>query len=109
MAGGLEYDPAVVRAYAAVIAEAASQVEQIQAKMGAKDATAADFGKSWKDDQGAKYDKYMAAIAADLGNLTKHLGEVSGQLNAGADVVVTAESSGLQNVNAIDAQLGSAE
>ncbi|MPZ86071.1 MAG: hypothetical protein GEV28_39160 [Actinophytocola sp.] len=109
MAGGMEHDPDAVRAYAAVIAEAASQVEQIQAKMGAKDATAADFGNSWKDDQGAKYDKYMAAIAADLGNLTAHLSEVSGQLSQGADVVVSAESSGLKNIKEIDSRLGSEE
>lgn len=107
MAGGMEQDPEAVRAYAAVIAEAASQVEQIQAKMGAKDATAADFGNSWNDDQGAKYDKYLAAVAADLGHLTAHLTEVSGQLAQGADVVVTAESSGLANIKEIDDRLGS--
>lgn len=107
MGGGLDYDPEVVRAYAAIVAEAAGQVGQIQEKIGATEAKAADFGTSWQGDQGAKYDKYMAAIAADLGNLATHLTEVSGQLNQGTDVVVTAESTGLANIKEIDAQLGS--
>lgn len=107
MGGGLEYDPEVVGQYAAVIAEAAEQVGQVQEKIGATEATAADFGNSWKDDQGAKYDKYMKAIAADLGNLAKHLTEVSGQLAAGTDVVIDAESSGLKNIKTIDSRLGS--
>jgi uncharacterized protein YukE len=107
MGGGLEYDPEVVREYAAVIAEAAEQMGQVQEKVGATEAKAADFGNSWKDDQGAKYDKYLKAIAADLGNLAKHLTEVSGALNAGTDVVIEAESSGLKNIKAVDARLGS--
>jgi uncharacterized protein YukE len=107
MAGGLEYDPEVVREYAAIIAEAASQVGQIQEKMGATEATAADFGNAWKDNHGAEYDKYMAAMVADLGNLSKHLSEIGTQLGQGADVVVAAESSGLKKVKEIDAQLGS--
>ena len=107
MGGGLEYDPEVVSQYAAVIAQAAEQMGQVQEKIGATEATAADFGNSWKDDQGAKYDKYMKAIAADLGNLAKHLTEVSGQLQAGTDVVIDAESSGLRNIKAVDARLGS--
>jgi len=107
MGGGLEYDPEVVRQYAAVIAEAAEQVGQVQGKIGATEATAGDFGNSWSDDQGAKYDKYMKAVAADLANLAKHLTEVSGQLNQGTDLVIDAESSGLKNIKAIDARLGS--
>ena len=107
MGDGMDVDPEVVRAYAAIIAEAASQVGQIQQKMGATEAKAADFGNSWKGGQGAKFEKYMAAIAADLGNLSKHLTEVSGQLNKGADLVVNAESSGLANIKEIDARLGS--
>lgn len=108
MGGGLEYDPDAVREYAAIIAEAASQVGRIQQKIGATDAQAADFGNAWKDDQGAKYDEYMAAIAADLANLATHLTDVSGQLNEGTDVIISAESSGLGNIEAIDARLGSA-
>ena len=107
MGGGLDYDPEVVRAYAAIVAEAASQVGQIQEKIGATEATAADFGNSWNDEQGAAYDRYMKAIAADLGNLAKHLTEVSGALNQGTDVVIDAESSGLRNIKAVDARLGS--
>jgi uncharacterized protein YukE len=107
MGGGLEYDPEVVSQYAAVIAEAAEQVGQVQQKIGATEAKAADFGNSWKDDQGARYDAYMKAIAADLANLAKHLSEVSGALNKGTDVVIDAESSGLKNIKAVDARLGS--
>jgi uncharacterized protein YukE len=107
MAGGLEYDPEVVREFAAVVADAASQVGQITEKVGATDAKAADFGKAWAGDQGARYEKYMAAIAADLGNLSKHLTEVSTQLNQGTDLVVQTETSGLTNIKAIDDQLGS--
>lgn len=107
MGGGLEYDPEIVGEFAAVISDAASQVGQIKEKVGATDAKAADFGKAWAEDQGARYEKYMAAIAADLANLSKHLTEVSTQLSQGADLVVQTETSGLKNIKAIDDQLGS--
>lgn len=104
--GGMEYDPQVVAEYVAVIAEAADQVGQIKERVGATEAKAADFGKSWAGEQGANYEKYMAAIAADLGNLAKHLTEVGTQLSKGSDLVVQTETSGLTNIKAIDDQLG---
>ncbi len=106
MGDGLEYDPEAVAAYSAIIAEAAGQVAQIQEKMADTNAKAADFGNSWADDQGARYDKYMAAIAADLGNLSTHLTEISGQLNQGSELIIMTETSGLRNIKEIDAQLG---
>ena len=105
--GGMEYDPQVVAEYVAVIAEAADQVGQIKERVGATEAKAADFGKSWAGEQGANYEKYMAAIAADLGNLSKHLTEVSTQLTGGADLMVRTDTSGLQHIKAVDDQLGS--
>jgi uncharacterized protein YukE len=108
MPEGFEYDPAAIRAFAEVFAQASAQVEQVKATLGDTSAKAADFGKSWGD-HGHDFEKYMAALAEDLGNLGKHLGEVGTQLSQGTDLIVQADSTGLRNMQAIENGSGSGQ
>jgi len=108
MPEGFEYDPEAIRAFAQVFAQASSQLEQVKATVGDTSAKAADFGKSWGD-HGRDFEKYLAAIAEDLTNLGKHLGEVGTQLTQGTDLIVQSDSTGLRNMQAIDSRSGSGE
>ncbi len=108
MPEGFEYDPEAIRAFAQVFAQASSQLEQVKATVGDTSAKAADFGHSWGD-HGRDFEKYLAAIAEDLTNLGKHLGEVGTQLSRGTDLIVQADTSGLQNMQAIERASGSGE
>jgi uncharacterized protein YukE len=101
---GFEYDAASVRGFAEVFNQAKAQVDQVRATVGQTTAHAADFGKSWQD-HGAKFEAYMKAIADDLGNLATHLGEIHANLMQGTDLVVQADSTGFQNIKAIEEQL----
>ena len=100
---GFEYDATAVRGFAEVFNQAKAQIEQVKATTGQTTAHAADFGKSWQD-YGSKFETYMKAIADDLGNLATHLGEIHANLMQGTDLVVQADTSGYQNIKAIEEQ-----
>lgn len=108
MPGGFEYDPEAIRAFAEVFTQASTQLEQVRATLGDTSATAADFGNSWGE-HGANFETYMGALAEDLGNLATDLAGVAGQLNQGTDLIVSADTSGLRNLTAIENGSGGAE
>jgi uncharacterized protein YukE len=101
MSDGFEYNPEAMRAFAEVFNQAGAQMVEVQATVGETTASAGDFGRAWEE-QGANFDKYMAAIAADLGTLATRLAEVGGQLAQGADLVVKADASGLSMVRSVE-------
>lgn len=108
MSDGFEYNPEAMRAFAEVFNQASAQMAEVQATVGQTSAKAGDFGRAWEE-QGTDFDKYMAAIAEDLGKLAAHLGEVGGQIAAGADLTVQADTTGLQNVQAVEIDSRGAE
>lgn len=97
MPEGFDYDPAAIREFAEVFAQASTQVEQVRSTLGDTSAKAADFGDAWSD-HGANFEKYLAALAEDLTNLGKHLGEVGTQLSRGTDLVVQADTTALRAI-----------
>ena len=101
--GGFDYDPEAVRGFAAVFAEAKTQVEQVKSTLSQTSAKAADFGKSWSD-EGGKFEQYIQMLAEDLTNLATHLGEINANLNKGTDLVVNADTSGYQTMQGINDQ-----
>jgi len=103
--GGFDYDPEAVRGFAAVFAEAKTQVEQVKSTLSQTSAKAADFGKSWSD-EGGKFEQYIQMLAEDLTNLATHLGEINANLNKGTDLVVNADTSGYQAMQGINTQAG---
>jgi uncharacterized protein YukE len=103
--GGFDYDPEAVRGFAAVFAEAKTQVEQVKSTLSQTSAKAADFGRSWAD-EGGKFEQYIQMLAEDLTNLATHLGEISANLNKGTDLVVNADTSGYQAMKGISTQAG---
>jgi len=103
MSDGFEHNPEAMRAFAEVFNQAGAQLTEVAATLGETSAHAGDFGRAWEE-QGANFDKYMAAIAADLGKLSTHLTEVGGQVAAGADLTVLADASGLANVQAVETE-----
>lgn len=105
MPDGFEYDPAAIRAFAAVFTAASGQIGEVRATVGETSAKAADFGNSWSE-QGASFDKYMGMLAEDLGKLSQHLGEVAGQLNQGTDLMIETDTAGLRNIQAVDGSGG---
>lgn len=105
MSDGFEYDPEAMRAFAEVFNQAGAQMAEVAATVGQTSAKAGDFGRAWAE-QGAGFEKYMAAIAEDLGKLSTHLAEVGGQIAQGADLTVQADTTGLGNIQAIDSRGG---
>lgn len=101
MSDGFEYNPEAMRAFAEVFNQASAQMAEVQATVGQTSAKAGDFGRAWEE-QGTNFDKYMAAIAEDLGKLSTHLAEVGGQIAQGADLTVQADTTGLQNIQAVE-------
>lgn len=108
MSDGFEANPEAMRAFAAVFNEAGAQMAEVQATFGQTSAKAGDFGRAWEE-QGANFEKYMAAIAADLGKLSEKLAAVGGQIAAGAELTVQADTSGLGMVEAIEIDTRGAE
>lgn len=101
MSDGFEYNPEAMRAFAEVFNQAGAQMAEVQATVGQTSAKSGDFGRAWEE-QGAKFEKYMAAIAEDLGKLSTHLAEVGGQIAQGADLTVQTDTSGLRMVQAVE-------
>lgn len=101
MSDGFEYNPEAIRAFAEVFDQSGAQIAEVQATAGQTSAKAGDFGRAWED-RGAKFEKYMAAIAEDLGKLSTHLTEVGGQLAQGTDLTVQTDTTGLQRIQAVE-------
>jgi uncharacterized protein YukE len=101
---GFEYDPEAVRGFAEVFNQAKIQVEQIKGTVADTTAKADDFGNAWSA-EGGEFERYMQAIAEDLGNLAAHLGNIGANLMQGTDLVVNADTAAYQNIRTIDAQL----
>jgi len=101
MSDGFEHNPDAMRAFAEVFNQASAQLAEVQATVGQTSAGAGDFGRAWEE-QGGKFDTYMAAIVEDLGKLSTHLAEVGGQLAQGADLTVQADTTGLRNIKAVE-------
>lgn len=91
MAEGFACDPASVRAFGDVFAEASEQVEQVRATLGNTSARAADFGDSWHG-HGDDFERYFAALTEDLANLRTQLSAVGAQLSKGTDLVVETDA-----------------
>ena len=103
MPEGFEYDPEAIRAFAEVFDQASTQLEQVRATLTDTSANAADFGDSWAE-HGARFESYVTALSEDLGNLVTDLAAVAGQLNQGTDLIVSADTSGLRDLTAIDSR-----
>ncbi len=103
--GGFDYDAEAVRGFAAVFAQAQAEIAKIQAEVGSTTAKAPDWGKTWAGRQGAEFEVYMKAVADDLGHLATHLGEISGKLNQGTDLVIEADSSGYRGIKRVEDRL----
>jgi uncharacterized protein YukE len=94
MAGDMEVDPAAVQAFAAFLADAKAQVEQVKARLAEPKTTADDLGRHWKS-EGEEYTDAYGALAPDLGGLSALLDQVSAQLTAGAELTVAGEAANL--------------
>lgn len=103
---GFEFNADAVRGFAAVFAEAQSQVSMIQSDMAQSTAKAADWGKEWAGLQGAEFEQYWQAIMGDLKNLATHLGEISASLNKGTDLTVESDTSGYTNLKSVEDRMG---
>ncbi|GAA4429645.1 WXG100 family type VII secretion target [Actinokineospora soli] len=106
MGKGFEFNADAVRGFAAVFAEAQSQVSMIQSDLAQSTAKAADFGKTWAGKQGAEYEQYWQTMMGDLKNLATHLGEISASLNQGTDLTVESDTSGYSNLKKIEDRMG---
>ena len=105
MPDGFDYDPEAIREFAAVFTAASSQVDEVASTVGDTSAKAGDFGKSWAE-QGTNFERYLGMIAEDLGKLGRHLGEVAAQLNQGTDLMIQADTAGLESIQAVDGTRG---
>ena len=108
MSDGFEANPEAMRPFAEVFNQASAQMAEVQATVGDTSAKAGDFGRAWEE-HGANFEKYMAAIAEDLGKLSTHLAEVGGQIAQGADLTVQADTSGLTMVKSVEIDTRGAE
>jgi uncharacterized protein YukE len=104
MSDGFEYNPEAIRTFAEVFNQAGAQLAEVRSTLGQTTADAGDFGRAWED-RGARFEKYMAAIAEDLGKLSTHLAEVGGQLSQGTDLTVQTDTTGLQQIQAIESDV----
>lgn len=107
MPEGFDYDPVAIREFAAVFTAASGQLGEVAATVADTSATAADFGTAWPD-QGASFGRYLGMLTEDLGNLSRHLGEVAGQLDRGTDLMIQTDTAGLRAIEAVDGSRGGA-
>jgi uncharacterized protein YukE len=105
MAGGMEVDPAAIQAFAAYLADARSQLEQVRARFDAPNATAEHFGRHWKS-QGEEYVQSWGMLAPDLANLSAVLEQVATQLGAGAELNIAGETTAVGEFTAIETSSG---
>jgi uncharacterized protein YukE len=105
MAGGMEVDPAAIQAFAAYLADARSQLEQVRARFDTPNATAEHFGRHWKS-QGEEYVDAWGMLAPDLANLTAVLDQVAAQLTAGAELNIAGETAAVGDFTTIDTPSG---
>jgi uncharacterized protein YukE len=91
MPEGFAHDPAAIRAFSDVFAEASAQVEQVRATLGNTSAHTADFGDSWRV-HGEDFERHFAALTEDLANLRRHLSAAGAQLAEGTDLVVETDA-----------------
>lgn len=108
MSDGFEANPEAMRAFAEVFNQASAQMAEVQATVGGTSAKAGDFGRAWEE-HGTNFEKYMAAIAEDLGKLSERLGQVGGQIAQGADLTVQADTSGLTMIKSVEVDTRGAE
>ena len=92
MSEGFEANPEVIRALATAFADAQHQTEQVRAALEKPQAEQQDFGQSWQEPYGSDFVESMGAIAADLANLAKLLGDVQAQLGQTSDLMVVGET-----------------
>lgn len=92
MSEGFEANPEAIRALATAFAEAQHQTDQVRAALEKPHAEQKDFGRSWQEPYGKDFVDSMGAIAADLGNLAKLLGDVQAQLGQTSDLMVAGET-----------------
>lgn len=91
MPEGVASDPASIRTFGDVFAEASAQVEQVRATLGDTSARAADFGDRWRA-HGEDFERYFAALTEDLANLRRQLSAAGAQLADGRDLVVETDA-----------------
>jgi hypothetical protein len=101
----MEVDPAAIQAFAAYLADARSQLEQVRARFDQPNATGEHFGRHWKS-QGEEYVDSWGMLAPDLANLAAVLDQVAAQLSAGAELNVAGETAAVGDFTAIEAQAG---
>lgn len=104
MAGGMEVDPAAIQAFAAYLADAKSQLEQIKARFDEPNATAEHFGRHWKS-QGEEYVSSWGMLAPDLANLSTVLDQVAAQLTASAELTIAGETASVGEFTKIEASV----
>jgi uncharacterized protein YukE len=107
MAGGMEVDPAAIQAFAAYLADAKSQLEQVRARFDTPSATEEHFGRHWKS-HGEEYVDSWGMLAPDLANLSAVLDQVATQLSAGAELNIAGETAAVGEFTAIDEASGGA-
>lgn len=92
MSEGFDANPEAIRALATAFADAQHQTEQVRAALEKPRAEQKDFGQSWQEPYGRDFVESMGAIAADLANLAKLLGDVQAQLGQTSDLMVGGET-----------------
>ena len=92
MSEGFEANPEAIRALVTAFAEAQHQTDQVRAALEKPYAEQEDFGRSWQEPYGKDFVESMGAIAADLANLAKLMGDVQTQLGQTSDLMVAGET-----------------
>lgn len=108
MSGGMEMDPEAIQAFAAVLADAKVQFDQVKARVEQPHAVAEDFGRSWQE-QGSQYVESWGMLGPDLASLSALLEQVQTQLGSGAELTVAGETASVGTFNQIEGELDSAE
>lgn len=106
MSQGFEANPEAIRALATAFADAQHQTEQVRAALEKPQAEQKDFGQSWQEPYGRDFVESMGAIAADLANLTKLLGDVQAQLGRTSEMMVAGETTSVGTFEELDSSAG---
>lgn len=108
MSGGMEMDPEAIQAFAAVLADAKVQFDQVKARIEQPNAVAEDFGRSWQE-QGSQYVESWGMLGPDLASLSVLLEQVQTNLGSGAELTVAGDTASVGSFNQIEGELDSAE
>jgi uncharacterized protein YukE len=108
MPEGMEVDPAAIQAFAAMMADAKTQLDQIKARIEKPRAAAEHFGRSWQE-QGAQYVESWGMLGPDLASLSTVLEQVQTQLAQGVKLTVHGELANVGTFTEVEAEMESTD